>query len=188
MTACGEYPPGPYGLLLGETLPWNFQDFGYWDPNAAWLADGGLPNPTANSYFELLYCAHLGGSHSLLLQLTSTDDNHSQGQAAAMARDVNGPDAYWLAGGGQVMQILELGHQGFPPTQGDLMAWAQNNGANFTLAIDNGQVLKPLVDASGGWPVTLIVALDTMQVLSTRSYVGDFGQIVADFERTLDGG
>ncbi len=188
-TTCGEYPPGPYGLMVGETVPWTFQDLGYWDPTGAWLADGGLPDPPPNPFFELLSCARLDGSHHLLLQLTSTSDNHSQGQAVALSRDLIGPDQYWLAAGGQVMQILEEGQQGFPPTESDLAAWAANNGVGFTLALDSSQLLLPLVDASGGWPVTLIIDLDTMQVLSSRSYLGDLGQIVADFGQYLvDGG
>jgi hypothetical protein len=189
-TACGTYAYGPFGMSVGQALPWAFQDLGYWNPTDLWVVDGGVPNPSINAYFDLLYCARQSGARFALVQLVSEDDNHGQGQAVDFSRHVNGPDAYWLGMGGQVIQVLEVGHSGFPPSQDELTTWIQNNGVNFSMAIDTNQLLLPMVDASAGWPVTFIVDLSTMQILIARSYAADVGQIDLDFSNYLasDGG
>jgi hypothetical protein len=189
-TSCGTYTYGPFGMGVGDALPWVFQDLGYWNPTDQWIVDGGVPSATTNSFFDDLYCSRLSGSRYALVQLVTEDDNHGQGQAVDFSQHVLGPDAQWLASGGQVMQVLEVGHMGFPPSEAELTTWVQNNGVNFSMAIDTNQVLLPMIDASAGWPVTFIVDLSNMRILIARSYGADVGQIDLDFSNFLasDGG
>jgi hypothetical protein len=190
MTACGEYPPGPYGMQTGLVLPPCFQDVGFWNPVGVWLNDGGNPVTMQNvPFFQNLYCSSFQGQRYALVQVGTTTDRHSADQASYWARCTNGRDGYWLRSGGQVLQIIESVAGGFPANSSDLVSWASSNGTNYSLAADTGQVLQPLMDLThGGFPETYIVDLKTMQIRTSRSYGADSAQIFIDFGQYLDGG
>ncbi len=191
MTSCGVYPPGPYGMQDGLVLPPCFTGSGFWNPLGIWLDDGGNPTPVDNvPFFQDLYCSgQQQGQHWALLQIGTTDDRTSAMQGYAFCSETDGPNGYWLQSGGQVLQIIEQAHDGFPPGAGDATYAVQSNGTTYSEGVDNGQVLAPpLIDASGGWPVTYIVDLKTMVIVSSRSYGADVAQIELDFAGALDAG
>jgi hypothetical protein len=170
MTACGEYPPGPYGMLgpttgpdggaiPGQVLPPCFQGEGYWNPNGYWIYDGGNPQVASNeSFFQDLYCSSKANPASTmgLIQVVITSDAFGRMQASAFTQFIHGPSENWSASGGQVMQIIEQSDMGAAPGTSDLVSWVQSYGTNYSIAADSNQVLLSLMDASRGWPVTYI--------------------------------
>jgi hypothetical protein len=83
------------------------------------------------------------------------------------------------------MQIIEATDNGLAPSQSDLLSWVSNYGTNYSIGSDDNQDLYHLIDATHSWPVTMIVNLQTMQILSSYSYGGNFGQIQEDFNNAL---
>jgi hypothetical protein len=201
MTACGEYPPGPYGMLgpttgpdggdiPGMILPPCFTGSGFWNPQGVLIVDGGNPQFASNStLFQDLYCSGQQQSHPqtfALIQFVVTDEGFGKTQAAEFTQCIYGPDEQWLASGGQVMQVIEATDMGLAPSKSDLLTWVSNYGTNYSIGADDNQDLFTTIDATHGWPVTLIVNLKTMQILSSYSYAGNLGQIQVDFNNALN--
>jgi len=191
MTACGEYPAGPYGMDVGMVLPPCFTAQGTWNPTGIWLFDGGNVKFASNEpLFQDLYCSSQGQPPMTygLLQVVITD-RLGNSMATDLSQCIDGPNEDWLSQGGQVMQIIEQGAMGLAPSLADLQTWVQNNGTNYSIGADTDQVLNALVHPGPmGLPVTLIVNLQTMKVMGTRSYGADFGAIQVDFTNVLDAG
>jgi hypothetical protein len=192
MTACGEYPPGPYGMMTGQTMPPCLMGTGDWNPTGLWLFDGGNPQFASDvPLFQDLYCSsqQMGQTFGLV-QVVITQNAYGRMQATNMAQCINGPQEHWLASGGQVMQIIEQSDNGLAPGESDLVTWAEMYNTNYSLGADDGEVLltQTDMDATHGFPVTFIVNLKTMQILKALSYGADWGQIQEDFTNVLDSG
>jgi hypothetical protein len=203
MTACGEYPSGPYGMVgpttgpdggdvPGMILPPCFTGSGFWNPTGVLIIDGGNPKFASNAtLFQDLYCAGQQQSHPstfALIQFVVTDEPFGRMQAPEFTQCLFGPEEQWLASGGQVIQIIEATDNGLAPSQSDLIAWVSNYGTNYSIGSDDNQDLYGLVDATHGWPVTMYVNLQNMQILYSASYGGDFGGIQNAFTNILDAG
>jgi hypothetical protein len=202
MTACGEYPPGPYGMtgpsqdadggdLPGMVLPPCFTAQGTWNPTGIWLFDGGNPQFASNEpLFQDLFCAgqaHPAATYALV-QVAITD-RLGNSMASDLSQCIDGPNEHWLSLGGQVMQIIEQSDMGLPPTENDLTVWVSYNETNYSIGADTNQVLQDLIHPGPmGLPVTFIVNLKTMQIMGAKSYGMDFGALQVDFNNVLDGG
>jgi hypothetical protein len=116
--------------------------------------------------FNFLYCS---GYKYALLDISASWCGACQQEASALPSMTAG----WRAKGGIVFSVLAEGQvQGSASTKADLVAWWDQFGTNYPMAIDPSHQLYPAFPGNG-LPMNAIIDLSTMKVVYTESGYGN---------------
>jgi hypothetical protein len=143
-----NYPPGPYGVLAGNTM----------SPQPQWQGYLGNVQVTVrpSDYFDPAQCH--GAAALFVVEVDATDPT-SVDVTTLIAQDLAGP---WANGRVRVLELLTRGATGNPATLSDVQAFQQAHGVTWTIAADPAETYQ---DQSGFYPqIRLVVDTCTMKI------------------------
>lgn len=168
-----DYPPGPYGIAQGETIP-NFELVGF--PDASLDNSMLVPirlehfyNPTGTDVFPAgsPYGSGKPKPKALLFNIAAAWASTSDNEAATVFPPKY--ETYAPAGGELLMVLLDGPQPGTTATPQNLVSWTTQHSINYPTAIDMSGAIRPLIE---GFPTNVVVDPKTMKVTYFQLGVG----------------